>query len=97
VYDTRRRDDLSAEYLGDALVTEAHPEYGDIPRTADELLGDASVGRTSRPGGYDYPVGFHRESLVDSELIVTEYLHVGVKLPDILHDIVYKRIVIIDD
>src|SRR5215471_17188433 len=87
-----------AKHLPDTLMPETNTEDGSMrPELANQLIADSCVIRSSRPGR---DTNFGRTQLFDftkGRLVVSSDYQFRPKFAEILHQIVRKRIVIIDN
>src|SRR5260370_1165516 len=92
-----RADDLRAERLADTLMTEAHAENRHLARhLAQDAERDTSLGRRAR-SRRDYDCARpERAHSGDVDRVVALHNYFGAEFAEILHDIVGKRIVVID-
>src|SRR5262245_16019025 len=68
-----------------------------LPHLADHAHRHTRLFGTSRPWRDDDPVGPRRHHVLERGGIVTHHLHLGAELPEVLHQVVRERIVVVDD
>ena len=90
--------DVAAVHLADALVAEAHAEH----RAPGRRSGGSRrwTGRRPRggrdPGEMSTRVGLERVDLVERERVVAVDDRLGAELPQVLHEVVDERVVVVD-
>ena len=98
VHDFGGPDDVAAVDLADALVAEAHAEHRLFAsEVGDDVVADARVVGGAGPGADEHGVGVDRDELVEGELVVAVHDGVCPKLAEVLHQVVDKRVVVVDD
>src|SRR5665213_1632289 len=93
-----RTNDLAAEHRAHRLMPEAHAE--DRRRgaeLADDVHRDAGVFGASWPRRDHDALAAHRCHLGHRRRVVAHNFHVGAQLAEVLHQVVSKRIVVVDD
>ncbi len=94
--------DIPAVSLGQTLMTQAHPENGNLPgKSFDGLNRNTRIRGSTGPGRNNQPPGVQLLKLCHCNLVVPEHLHLFIrvvrdKLTDHLINIVCKRIVVVD-
>ena len=63
----------------------------------DDLVRQACVFGTARPGADEDAVGVERVDLVEGERVVAVHDGFGSELTDVLHEVVDERVVVVDD
>ena len=92
-----RAHDFPAERLADRLVPEANAEQGYLAgKLADQRERDTRLVWCAWPRRQDHPLRFHGHGLGDGNFIVAKHAHVLAKLAQVLHEVVGKRIVVVD-
>ena len=90
-------DDSAAKGLADGLMSKADAEHRNLPReVADQVDADTRFMRRAGPGRNHDAFRAHAFDLVDRHLIVAANLNVGAQFPDVLHQVVGKRIVVVE-
>jgi hypothetical protein len=98
VHDTRRPHDPAAVRLADRLVAEANAEGRDLAAPApDRVDRDPRLGGRARAGREDDRVRPQRADIIDRYLVVATHLDLGTQLPEVLHEVVRERVVVVDD
>jgi len=89
----------AAVQLADALQTETHTEDRRplLAELADGVVGQARVLGATRPGRDQNEVGCERPHLGKRDLVVAVDTRLGPQLPEVLHEVVDERVVIVDD
>src|SRR5271163_101991 len=97
VHQPIRAHDLTAECLADALQAETDAENRNLTRhLAQKGQRDARFGWSARSGRNDYSVGMYRTDAGDVDGVVALDRYVGAEFAEVLHDVVSKRIVVVD-
>ena len=85
------------EDLADALQSEAHAEHRPFAgEVGDDLVRQAGVVRAAGPGADEDAVGVERIDLVEGERVATMHERLGAELPEVLHEVVDERVVVVD-
>src|SRR5207249_4245750 len=88
-------DDLAAEHLADALVTEADTEDRDLAaQLADGLVRDPSVVGSARSRRDDDPIELRQ--LFDGHLVIAKNRRLRAKLGHVLDEVVGEGVVVVD-
>ena len=97
VHEPFRRDDASAEGLGDGLVAEADAENRQASgEGADSVERDAGGVRVARAGREDESLRFQGFDSGDIDFIVPDDLHLRAKGANHLHEVVGEGVVVVD-
>ena len=84
--------------VSDRLVAEADAEdRRAAAEAADHLLGDPRVLRPARPGGDHDRLRSGALHGIRVEGVIAANVHLGSQLPQVLHEVVGERIVVVDD
>src|SRR4051812_32938240 len=98
VHDLRGAHDLTPVDLTDALVAEADAEDRDPSgQLLDDLVADAGVLGTARPGRNEDCVRPSVDNLLNGDGVVPMHKGGSSQLPQVLHEVVDERVVIVDD
>ena len=88
---------VAAVGLGNTLMTQTHPENRNTwPVFAHQFHRDARLVGRAGPRGNHYVRGRERIDVVERDLVVTVDRHALAQLPEILHQVVGERVVIVD-
>src|SRR5690349_15215904 len=89
---------LAAECRANRLVPQAHAENRRrLSKAANHGHRDARVLGPSRPGRDDDALGLHLDDLLQRRRVVAHDSNVGAELPEVLHQVVGERIVVVED
>jgi len=98
VHQARGAHHLSAKGSTDGLVSEADAENRNLAReVANEIDADSGLLRRAWTGRNDNAVRLHYLNVGDCNLIVPANLNLGAEFPEILNEVVGKRIVIVEN
>src|SRR5262245_39717949 len=100
MHDATVANDLAAEHVSDALVTEAHTENRHRRREPlQHRVRDARLPRCARPRRNDDAIRLQVADLIRRDLVVAKDADVDVRidLAETLDEVVSKRVVVIDD
>ena len=87
-----------AKRLSDGLVPETNPKYGDFTRKCmDCLHRNSSLIRCARPRRDQELLRPFVRDFINRDLVIPVYLEVCTEFAEILHQVVGKRIVIVND
>src|SRR5579885_2152101 len=93
-----RADHFSAKGCTDGLMAQAHPKYGNFAgKVANQINGDAGVLRRAGARRNQDTIGLECLYLCGRQFIVATDRHLCPQLAHILHQVVGKRIVSIED
>src|SRR5437773_731085 len=91
-------DDLASKYLADGLVSETNTQYRyGFVEVPDGILGNSRIRGRAGSSLNDNPCWFQSLDFVERVLIISKYAQVFAQLAKILHEVVSKGIVVIDD
>ena len=97
VHEFLGRDDLAAERLPYALMSETHAEQWDLAgERLDHIEGNPGFVRIAGTGRYDDSCRCEFLDLGRRNLVIAMHAHVGAELAEILDEVVGKRIVVVD-
>ena len=98
VHDVFRPNDLSSKSLANRLMSQANAQHGHLPgEVADQLDADPGVGRRARARRNHDALGAERLDFRDADLVVAAHLDLRPQLAQILHQVVGKRVVIVEN
>src|SRR5437879_5643185 len=98
VHQRRGTNDLASEYFPDRLMTKTNTQYWNrFMKMADNVLGNAGVHGCSGAGRNDEPGRFQPFDFLNCYFVISKYTQFLAKLAEILHEVICKRIVVIDD
>lgn len=99
MHDLRRAHHFPAVDLPDALMAEAYAQHRDtlLCERANRFVRYPGIFRTSGPRRYEHGIGFQRAQLRNRYLVVSVDSRLGAEFPEVLHEVVYEGVVIIDD
>ncbi len=98
VHQTLCADDITAEHVADALVSEAHAQHGHPGAVGeDDFARDASFLGSARSWGDHDTVRGQLFDVSDADLVVPENAELCAEFPEILDEVVRERVVVIDD
>src|SRR5688572_6916061 len=98
VHQTWRSDNLAAEDLPDCLMAQANPENRNrLVEALNHLLGDSCIVWRARSGRNDNMRRVQAFDFFERHAIVAEHAQLMSHLTEILHEVVGKRIVVVDD
>src|ERR1700758_3602912 len=98
VHDVLRPNDLSSKSLANRLMSQANAQYGHFPgEVADQLDADPGVGRRARARRNHDALRAERLYFRDADLVVAAHLDLRPQLAQILHQVVGKRVVIVEN
>lgn len=90
--------DRSAEHLTDALMPEADTKQRALARRVfDQCIGDASVGGSAGTRADEDAVWFERVYAFEVDLVIAANDRRCAELPDVLDEVVYEGVVVVDD
>ena len=93
-----RTHDPGAESLADALQAQAHAEDGKLAgHLCEHIVGHPGVVGYAGPGADQDAIGLGPADLVNRDGIVAMYFRSRPEFPEILHEYVYERVVVVDD
>ena len=91
-------DDVATVNLADALMAEAHAEYGNFSaEMPNHIATDTGIGGRAGPGGNDDFFGSELLDVGNGNLVVTLHKELRTKFAKVLNEVVGERIVVIDD
>src|SRR5436190_19491911 len=91
-------DHVATEDVANALVTKADSQRRDVrAETAYDLIGKTGFSWRARAGRYKNAVGVQFANALESNLVIAVDLHLHLHLAEVLHEVVGKRIVVVDD
>jgi hypothetical protein len=94
----RSTDYVTAKGRADRLMSQAHAKNGDLPgEVPDQIDADAGILRSARTRGEYDSLRLHGLDIGDLELVVAANLNLGAEFPEILNQVVGKRIVVVEN
>ena len=96
MHELRGPHDLSAERPAERLVAQAHAEHGHRGAT-NELDADPGLVRRPRPRGDDDALGTEGQRLVHAHGVVSDDLHLGAQLAEVLVQVEGEGVVVVDE
>src|SRR6266702_5522781 len=91
-------DDLASKYLADGLVSETNTQYRyGFVEVPDGILCNSRIGGRAGSRRNDNTRGFQSLDFFERDLIISKYAQVFAQLAKILHEVISKGIVVIDD
>ena len=97
MHQARRAHYLAAESFADTLMAQADAQHRHRPgEFAQDRNGDAGFGRSARTGRNHDRVGLQRASAGDIDRVVALDDNFDTEFTEVLHQVVGKRIVVVD-
>jgi hypothetical protein len=97
VHDLAGADYIAAKGLADGLMAQAHAQNRQLAgEVLDDVNRDAGFGRGARAGRNDDALGVEGFDFGNGEFIVAHDFDLGAQLTKVLHNVVGKRVVVID-
>jgi hypothetical protein len=91
-------DHLAAEGLADGLMAQANSKDGHFAgHVADQRNQNAGLAGRARAGREQNALGLERLDLFDGQFVVAMDLDLGAQFSQVLHKVVGKRIVVVED